>query len=143
MLGVNGTKVNYGGSVHNPIYVLSFSEPEAPAVATDRYGTSVAHIDDVASLVRRLSRAVADFSFESRELLSVVLHRVRYSRDTTIDPEPTRDERHNLMSSQKDQRDADDREWRVAVTVSGPVAGAPDEFWVSFETIADSVAPAV
>lgn len=131
VLGVNNTPVNFGGSFHNPVYVLSFSEPDAPALVAGRYGTFISRTDDVARLVEALAEPLRHLSCEAREVIGVALLRVRYSRDTVIEPEPTSDERCRLMVCQKDPADADDREWRVVVTLSGPLQGAPEAIWFS------------
>ena len=143
VLGANNTPVSFSGSVHNPIYVLSFSERDAPSITSRRYGSYLSHVDAVETLVKDLTDALTRSPIGTRDVSSVVLLRVKYSRDTIIDPEPTREERWNLMVSQKDQRDADDREWRVVVTLSGPVAGAPEELWFDFAPRSLLVAPAV
>lgn len=126
VLGVNNTPVNYSGSLHNPRYVVSFCESDAPSVTRRRYGSFAAELDDPRTFVNRLAQAATRLDIETREVLSVALLRVRYNRDTVIDPEPERDERWRLLTCQKQASDADDREWRIVVTLSGPMTGAPE-----------------
>jgi len=140
VLGVNRTPVNFGGSFHNPVYILCFSEPDAPAVRSGRYGLFVSTISDVEGFATRLLEQAESIQFVSREVLSLTLLRIRYSRDTTIDPEPSSDERWRLMIAQKAEADAEDCEWRIAITLSGPIADAPREVWIRRTTV---TAPAI
>lgn len=128
--GANNTPVHFGGSFHNPVYIVSFSEPDAPALLAHRYGEFTSRIDDVKRFVMALSRAIRLRRIDSREVYEVELLRVGYSRDTVIEPEPKAQERHRLMICQKDRADAGDHEWRVALTISGPHRDAPDCIWI-------------
>jgi hypothetical protein len=131
VLGVNNTPVNYGGSLHNPVYILSFSEADAPAVRQAIYGSFVATISEVSQFFDSLVDGLSKLALGSREVLGVELLRVRYSRETIIEPEPSPEERWRLMVCQKHPDASGDREWRIAVTLSGPVSGAPEALWVA------------
>jgi hypothetical protein len=134
VLGVNQTPVNFGGSYHNPVYIICFSEPDAPAIRSGKYGTFLSTIPDVAAFTATLLTRFEEITVDTREVFGATLLRVRYSRDAVIDPEPTSEERGRLMIAQKAEPDADDCEWRIAVTLSGPLAGAPEEIWIRQST---------
>ena len=129
VLGVNQTPVNFEGTFHNPVFILCFSEPDAPSIVEGRYGRFIHRIDDVEDFTSRLLKRLEHLELGSRELMGVTLLRARYSRDTIIDPEPDSEERWRLMVCKKPISDARDREWRIAATFSGPLAGTPSEIW--------------
>lgn len=110
VLGENNTPVQFGGSFHNPVYIVSFCEADAPSLLNGRYGGFTSRISDVRLFVVALGKTLQKRSTESRQILGVELLRVRYSRDNILDPEPNRAERHRLMVCQKAQADEGDRE---------------------------------
>lgn len=110
----------------NPIYLLCFSEASADISSlAQRFSSTVAVcIDDPETVNRSLPGA----SFElppSRELVSIRVVRVRYDKDM---PQELTDlpSAVALAFGQKPERFALEKEWRVAVILSGEKANAPE-----------------
>jgi hypothetical protein len=119
--GVGGTDVNYGGSFHNPVYLLCCSDP---AVGGAGFGPWFVGINAPGTLLRALGDAASPIP--GRTLDEVRLLRVRYSKGARVADAPHSGERFQLMLAQKPESYAHECEWRYVVTFSGPVAGAPD-----------------
>jgi len=111
----------------NPVYILCFSEASADLKRLGgELGSFVVHIDAPAIL----NRAVPDLEIESlpagRQVVEVRIAQVRYDKDLV--GEVGRDVRDAipLAYTQKRPKDAYQREWRLAVVLSGPKEGAPE-----------------
>jgi hypothetical protein len=137
VLGINNTPVNFGGSWHNPIYILCLSSGSVDRdYLKSKYGSHLIVLEDIHGFVRNLAAAITSSPLPQRELLGIEVATVRYNRDEILSPEPNQVERHRLMWAQKAQCFGDDCEVRVAVFMSGPVAGAPAHWTI------ECVAPA-
>jgi hypothetical protein len=138
--GVGGTDVHYGGSFHNPVYLLCCSDP---AAADPKFGRWVVCVNDPGTLLHALGDASSPIA--GRTLEEVRLLRVRYSKDSRVADTPDPGERFQLMLAQKPANFAADCEWRYVVMFSGPVPGAPEVIWLKVENmhaIAAAIPPA-
>ena len=129
--GVGGTDVHYGGSFHNPVYLLCCSDP---SVGGAGFGPWVVNIKEPEALLRALGDAASPIP--GRTLEEVHLLQVRYSKDDArVVDVPDSGERFKLMLAQKPASFADECEWRYVVIFSGPVAGAPSPIWLRVDNM--------
>lgn len=128
--GEGGTDVQYGGSFHNPVYLLCCSEPSVGAEAVNpSLGPWTATITAPAALLSALS-AAATGCVPGRDLFEAMLLQVRYSKQFRVPVTPTSEERYRLMLAQKPERFEAEREWRYALVLSGGVGDSPRELWL-------------
>ena len=130
--GEGGTDVNYGGSFHNPVYLLCCSEPSV--AVNPSLGAWTARINKPEDLLSALCRAAA-VSVPDRELMHAMLLQVRYSKEFRVPFTPPSEERYHLMLAQKPARFEAEREWRYALVFSGGVGDSPTELWLRIENI--------
>lgn len=128
-----GVPVHYGGSFHNPVYLLCCSDPSVDTVASN-LGGWWATIRNPAGLLSALSLAAAAAA-PGREVIDTLLLQVRYTKASKSSVTPDSEERYRLMLAQKPQDFAAEREWRYAVVLSGGVPDSPAELWLRVENM--------
>jgi hypothetical protein len=115
----SGTDVNYGGSFHNPVYLLCCSEPlVGKEMVKPSLGPWIARITAPSDLLSALSTAVKD-CVPGRDLLEAMLLPVSYSKQFRVSDTPTSEERYRLMLAQKPLKFEAEREWRYALVLTG------------------------
>jgi len=133
--GEAGVDVYYGGSFHNPVYLLCCSDPGVDTIVdtmTTNLGAWWATISDPEGLLSALSLAAATAA-PAREVIDTLLLQVRYTKASKISATPDSEERYRLMLAQKPQHFAAEREWRYAVVLSGAVPDSVPELWLRVE----------
>ncbi len=130
--GKGGVDVHYGGSFHDPAYLLCCSECDAK---TANLGPWRATIKAPEALLSALSIAAAA-CVPGREVMVAALLRVRYTKATKSPETPPSQERDWLMHAQKPQEFAVEREWRYVLVVSGGVPDSPTELRLRIEGMA-------
>lgn len=128
--GLGGVDVSFGGSFHDPVYLLCCSDPAADV---SMFGRWVVRINDPVALLEALGAASSPIP--GRSLDEVRLLRVRYSKGLRATNTPEPQERLHLMMAQKPASFEPEREWRYVVMFSGPVAGAPSAIWLNVDNM--------
>jgi hypothetical protein len=116
--------LNYGGSLHNPLYTFCVAGPDVQLDHLRRkFGCHVIEIFDTTAFLADFESALVRLELGDRELLFVDSCPVRYDKDQ-IGEYPTI-RRDRLLYAQKPSEHALDCEWRVVVALSGPLQEAP------------------
>jgi hypothetical protein len=121
--------LNYGGSLHNPLYTFCVAGPDVQLDHLRRkFGCHVIEIFDTTAFLAELESSLVRLELGGRELLFVDSCPVRYDKDQ-IGEYPTI-HRDRLLYAQKSSEHALDCEWRVVVALSGPLKEAPEELFL-------------
>ncbi len=123
--GDAGVDVHYGGSFHNPVYLVCCSDTAVDLAAT-HLGRWWATISDPRGLLSALWLA-ATVAVPGREVIEALLLPVRYSKASRNPDTPASEERYRLMLAQKPQCFAAEHEWRYVVVLSGGVPDSPQQ----------------
>jgi hypothetical protein len=127
--GQGGVDVHYGGSFHNPTYLLCCSELPTSVATTTDLGNWRATINDPSAFLSALSIA-ATAVIPGRKVFEAMLLKVRYTKATKSKETPPSEERYRLMLAQKSPCFAKEYEWRYALIFSGGVQDSPHELWL-------------
>jgi hypothetical protein len=113
----------------NPFYILSFTQQDVDhKTLAQRFGKYAVQIDDPRILNAAIPEAVIHLP-PDRILVSIRLAQVRYDKDGPPDLLTLRDAAH-LPFNQKLPSFAAEKEWRIAVILSGETETAPKHLHV-------------
>lgn len=134
--GQGGVDVNYGGSFHNPTYLLCFSAFPTSVTIMPDLGKWRATINDPEGLLSALSTAAAGI-IHSREIFDEMFIKVRYTKASKSEETPGSEERYRLMLAQKPPHFAKEYEWRYALVLSGGVQDSPKKLLLRINNMGD------
>ena len=121
--------LNYGGSLHNPLYTFCVAGPDVQHDYLRRqFGCHIVEIFDTTAFLAALESSLASLHLADREVLFVDSCPVRYDKDA-IGEYPTI-HRDRIFYAQKPPDFASDCEWRVVVALSGPLKEAPEALFL-------------
>lgn len=139
--GVNDNWVNFSGSYFNPVFILCFHGPSVDFGRVRAYERFALRILDPNQFVRDLASHLESHPPFERTATWVDCVGVSYTKDQRVEITPDLRERLRLMYAQKRSTFAYQHEYRIAVGLSGPLAGCPEAITIDLGRVLTYVEP--